>query len=80
MQTSRSVFNPTSIPSLRAPRRGFHNAGTTSRAGIRGLGKGNGARWRGIRKESTDTGEDKTGHISAHANEGILFFDSKSTG
>jgi hypothetical protein len=77
MQTSRCFFNPTGVPGLRTPRHGFHNAGTTSRVGLRGLGKGNTARWRGIRKESTDTGEDKTGHISAHANEGILFFDSQ---
>jgi hypothetical protein len=33
---------------------------------------------RGIRRESTETGEDKTGHISASSNEGILFFDSES--
>lgn len=36
------------------------------------------ARWRGVRRESTETGEDRTGHIAAKANEGILFFDSKN--
>jgi hypothetical protein len=82
MQPSRRVlFNPTSLPVLRtrAPRpqrREFYNG--TSRVGIGGLG--NNARlgrWKSVRKESTETGEDKTGHISASANEGILFFDSK---
>jgi hypothetical protein len=33
-----------------------------------------------VRKQSTETGEDSTGHISAHPNEGILFFDSKNLG
>lgn len=81
MQPSRRValFNPTSLPSLRRPRpqrRNFHNG--SSRVGIGGLGNNARAgRWRAIRKESTETGEDKTGHISASANEGILFFDSK---
>jgi hypothetical protein len=80
MQPARRVFNPTSLPSLRAPRprRDFYNG--TSRVGLGEL-RNNGAtklgRWRGLRKESTETGEDKSGHISASANEGILFFDSK---
>lgn len=77
MQTSRRIyFNPTSIPSLRTPRpprRDFYNAGKIPRVGLRnGTGK-----WRGIRKESTDTGENQTGHISATSNEAILFFDSE---
>ena len=37
-------------------------------------------RWRSVRKESTETGEDSTGHITAHPNEGILFFDSNDLG
>jgi hypothetical protein len=75
---SRRVFNPTSIPGLRTiPRRNIYNG--TSRVSLGGLRKGNTrlGTWRGVRKESTETGEDKTGHISASANEGILFFDSK---
>ncbi|TVY94316.1 Mitochondrial escape protein [Lachnellula willkommii] len=80
MQTTRRVFfNPTSIPSLRTKRphsRDFYTAGYVARAGLR---KDNGAavgRWRSVRKESTETGEDSSGHISAHPNEGILFFDN----
>ncbi len=30
-----------------------------------------------LRRVSTVTGEDETGHIAAHRNEGILFFDRK---
>jgi hypothetical protein len=30
-----------------------------------------------VRGESTATGEDRSGHIAAQANEGILFFDSE---
>lgn len=75
MQTSRRIyFNPTSIPSLRTPRcsrRDFYNAGEVTRSGWR-----NNAR-RGIRMESTETGENQTGHISATSNEAILFFDSE---
>ena len=75
MPTSRLVyFNPTSIPSLRtprAPRRDFYNAARTPRSGWKGnLG-------RTIRRESTETGENRTGHISATPNEAILFFDSE---
>jgi hypothetical protein len=82
MQPARRVFNPTSLPGLRAPRprRDFYYG--NSRVGLGEL-RNNGAarlgRWRGVRKESTETGEDKSGHISASANEGILFFDSKSS-
>jgi hypothetical protein len=75
MQTSRRVyFNPTSIPSVRTPRysrRDFYNAGKIPRNGWRSNAG------RGIRKESTDTGEDRTGHIRATSNEAILFFDSE---
>lgn len=31
-----------------------------------------------MRKESTEVGEDHSGHIDAHVNEGILFFDSRT--
>ncbi len=77
MQTSRRIlFNPTSIPSLRTKpsRRDFYNAGKIPRVGLRR----NPDLWRSIRRESTETGEDQTGHIVAGKNEGILFFDSKS--
>jgi len=33
---------------------------------------------RGVRGESTESGEDSSGHISASPNEGILFIDSES--
>ena len=76
LTTRRVYFNPTSIPGLRspgAPRRDFYNAGNNPRLGLKsGLWK-----WRGVRKESTETGENRTGHINATANEGILFFDSE---
>ncbi|KAH8672653.1 escape protein-like protein 2 [Tricladium varicosporioides] len=76
MWTSRrSFFNPTSLPSLRAGKlqsRGFFNARPLPRAG---LGKPHG-KWRGIRRESTQIGEDETGHIASGSNEGILFFDN----
>jgi hypothetical protein len=57
----------------RAPRRDFYNAGKIPRVGLRK----NAGKWRGIRKESTETGENQTGHISATSNEAVLFFDSK---
>ncbi|CZS97337.1 related to mitochondrial rRNA processing protein PRP12 [Rhynchosporium graminicola] len=79
MQSSRRiVFNPTSIPGLRSrgsTRRDFYNAGYAPTSGLR-KAKDVGF-WRGIRKESTETGENQTGHISARPNEGILWFDSK---
>jgi hypothetical protein len=83
MQASRRAFNPTSLPGLRAPRtqrRDFNNTGQIPRPGLRGTRNGGTiiGRWRGVRRESTETGEDKTGHISASSNEGILFFDSES--
>ncbi|CZR56999.1 related to mitochondrial rRNA processing protein PRP12 [Phialocephala subalpina] len=75
MQTSRRIFfNPTSLPGLRTkpPRRDFYNGGITPRPMV-GLRNG---MWRGIRKESTETGEDQSGHITAGLNEGILFIDN----
>ncbi|RDW85852.1 hypothetical protein BP5796_04177 [Coleophoma crateriformis] len=78
MQSARRVhraFNPTSLPGLRAPRihtREFYNAGKLPRAGQQL--KTNGA-LKGLRRESTQTGEDQTGHISESSNEAILFFD-----
>lgn len=81
----RVFLNPTSLPGLRSPRvrvqsRDFYNAGRFPRASTHvGVGRNDGAlgKWRGVRRESTETGEDKSGHISARANEGILFFDSE---
>ncbi|KAJ5050626.1 uncharacterized protein L3040_002502 [Drepanopeziza brunnea f. sp. 'multigermtubi'] len=76
MQSSRRIyFNPTSIHGLRSQkpvRRDFYNAGFTPRTGLRKDAKFTG----GVRRESTDTGEDQTGHIAAGSNEGILFFDN----
>lgn len=84
MQASRRVvFNPTSVPSLRqseTQRRDIYNASRFVRPGLSGV-RNNGAlfrNWRVIRHESTETGEDKTGHIFPSSNEGILFFDSQS--
>jgi hypothetical protein len=75
MQTSRRIyFNPTSIPRLRttgASKRNLYNATKIPRSGWRSNAS------KGIRRESTETGEDRTGHISATSNEAILFFDSK---
>ncbi|KAE8451488.1 hypothetical protein EG329_003561 [Mollisiaceae sp. DMI_Dod_QoI] len=75
MQTSRRIFfNPTSLPGLRTkpPRRDFYNSGNIPRPKL-GLRRNV---WRGIRRESTETGEDQSGHIAAGFNEGILFFDN----
>ncbi|KAK0125310.1 mitochondrial escape protein 2 [Cadophora gregata] len=76
MQSSRRIFfSPTSRPGLRprrAIKRDFYNAGYSPRLCLR---KDVGA-WQGIRRESTETGEDQTGHITARSNEGILWFDN----
>lgn len=77
MQSSRrAVFNPTSIPSLRAarPRREFYQQAQSFRVtqNVTVL------RWGGKRRMTTQAGEDKSGHINAASNEGILFIDSKS--
>lgn len=79
--TRRVLFNPTSIPSLRTKKpqsRDFYNDSTLLRVGLKNGVES--ARWRGlrgsVRRESTQIGEDRTGHIKAQANEGILFFDS----
>jgi hypothetical protein len=74
--SARAIFNPTSIPGLR-PRlsRDYYNSGLLRpRIEIRGRE----TVWGGIRRESTETGEDQTGHISRGGNEAILFFDSRS--
>ena len=34
---------------------------------------------KGIRRKTTEAGEDKSGHIHAGPNEGILFLDSKDS-
>jgi len=77
MQSSRRIlYNPARIPGLRSRgtiKRDFYNAGYSPRLG---LGKDVGV-WKGIRRESTETGEDQTGHITARPNEGILWFDSE---
>lgn len=70
----RVVFNPTSCPGLRCQRGYIQTAKSSPKSpSIRA----NGFKSRGVRNESTATGEDRTGHIVAHANEGILFFDSE---
>lgn len=75
MQASRRVvFNPTSIPCLRAPRprqEFYHNA-RIARIG----GSVTSLRWNGVRRLTTQAGEDKSGHINAAPNEAILFIDS----
>jgi hypothetical protein len=75
--SARAVFNPTSIPGLRPRlRRDYYNSGLLRpRVEI----KKRETVWRGIRRESTETGEDQTGHISRGGNEAILFFDSKAS-
>lgn len=78
MQSARRVnraFNPTSLPGLRAPRihtRDLYSSGKLPRTGQQL--KVDGA-LKGLRRESTQTGEDQTGHIAASSNEAILFFD-----
>ncbi|PQE09927.1 Mitochondrial escape 2 protein [Rutstroemia sp. NJR-2017a BVV2] len=82
--TRRVLFNPTSLPALRTPRirrHDFGNVGCFTRTGLRGFKKefkkdGVAGQWRSVRQESTQTGENETGHITAGANEGILFFDN----
>ncbi|KAJ8064819.1 hypothetical protein OCU04_007127 [Sclerotinia nivalis] len=80
----RILFNPTSVPALRSPRpprlqaRAFGNAGNLGRVGVKGL-KYDGLKntWKGVRRESTQIGENGSGHITAGTNEGILFLDSE---
>ncbi|TAQ84627.1 hypothetical protein B7494_g7058 [Chlorociboria aeruginascens] len=81
MQASRRVFfNPTSLPGLRSAqpqKRSFCITGKATRVGLRVQNEGvRAARWRGLRRKSTETGEDETGHIATATNEGILFFDN----
>jgi hypothetical protein len=68
----RVLFNPTSLPGLRSQQTSIQYARTTARCVGRGLNRSV-----GLRRVSTVTGEDESGHIAAHTNEGILFFDSK---
>lgn len=70
----RVVFNPTSIPELR-PRRSYFQPARTI-PGRPPAGRPKNWSWRVVRKESTEVGKDHSGHIEAHTNEGILFFDS----
>lgn len=76
----RISFNPTSVPALRNPHpprlqtRAFGKTGNLGRVGLKGL-KYN--RLRGVRSESTQIGENESGHITAGTNEGILFLDSE---
>ncbi len=70
----RPFHHTTRIPALRinrALRRGFYNSGKVPRVSKGAIS------WKGIRRESTETGEDRSGHIAAGPNEGILFFDSE---
>jgi len=71
----RVVFNPTSIPELR-PKRSYIQPARSipGRAPTRLPRKW---AWSSVRKESTEIGKNHTGHIEAHPNEGILFFDSE---
>ncbi|KAG4034271.1 hypothetical protein MFRU_003g02410 [Monilinia fructicola] len=75
----RISFNPTSVPALRNPHpprlqtRAFGKTGNLGRVGLKGL-KYN--RLRGVRSESTQIGENESGHITAGTNEGILFLDN----
>ncbi|KAI9651385.1 mitochondrial escape protein 2 [Ciborinia camelliae] len=79
----RILFNPTSVPALRTPRppkfqtRAFGSAGNFGRVGLKGL-KYDGVKGqlKGVRRESTQIGENESGHITAGTNEGILFLDS----
>lgn len=80
MQTTRRVvFNPTSLPGLRAARiqsRDLYSTGISARAVPRPFKFGGPGRWIGVRRSSSQAGENESGHISASANEGILFFDN----
>jgi hypothetical protein len=66
------LFNLTSLPGLRSQQSSIHYARMTARCMGRSLNRS-----AGLRRVSTLTGEDESGHIAAHANEGILFFDSE---
>ena len=70
----RVVFNPTSIPELRQNRNYTQLARKLPRKPANNISSG----WRMnfTRNESTAVGKDYTGHIEAHENEAILFFDS----
>jgi hypothetical protein len=72
--TRRVLFNPTGLPGLRSQRTYYQNAKSIPRKfPARGTNRG-----LGIRRESGLTGENQSGHISAHPNEAILFFDSQT--
>lgn len=67
----RAIFNPTSIPELRPRRNYIHSARSIPRPRPQAP-----TTWKNVRRESTSTGEDNTGHIKKSAEEGILFFDN----
>lgn len=79
----RILFNPTSVPALRTPRpprlqtRAFGNVGNFARVGLKGLKYDRSKGMKGVRRESTQIGENESGHITAGTNEGILFLDSE---
>lgn len=79
----RILFNPTSVPALRTPRpprpqtRAFGNVGNFTRVGLKGLKYDRLKDIKGVRRESTQIGENESGHITAGTNEGILFLDSE---
>ncbi|ATZ48119.1 Bcyme2 [Botrytis cinerea B05.10] len=78
----RILFNPTSVPALRTPRpprlqtRAFGNVGNFARVGLKGLKYDRSKGMKGVRRESTQIGENESGHITAGTNEGILFLDN----
>jgi hypothetical protein len=73
-RSGRVRFNPTGLPGLRSPARQHHFL--QAQPVGRNVGAVKGV-WKGLRRVSTETGEDKSGHIVAASNEGILFFDSE---
>ncbi|TGO56225.1 hypothetical protein BOTNAR_0228g00130 [Botryotinia narcissicola] len=78
----RILFNPTSVPALRTPRpprpqtRAFGNVGNFARVGLKELKYDRLKGIKGVRRESTQIGENESGHITAGTNEGILFLDN----
>jgi hypothetical protein len=72
-QRSRAFFGPTSLPHSGLQRSYLRDARIITGKPLARMSD----RVLDARSKSTLVGEDRSGHIVAHANEGIMFFDSQ---